>query len=74
MFGGRFPITTIIYHMKEHLRFWTPKDFDEWAKTVGLKVDATHGQFVRGDAIVKFFIKKFPKLFASQIIYECSPL
>lgn len=27
MFGGRFPITTIIYHMREHLRFWTVKDF-----------------------------------------------
>lgn len=73
MFGGRFPITTIIYHMKEHLRFWAAKDFEEWADVFGLSVTSTHGQFLGGDVIVEWFVRKFPRMFASQIIFECRP-
>ncbi|WP_341707508.1 class I SAM-dependent methyltransferase [Halopseudomonas sp.] len=70
MFGGRFPITTIVYHMREHLRFWTVKDFEQWAETFGLEVCSVQGQFSFGDDMVKFAVKKFPAYFAPQVIYE----
>lgn len=70
MFGGRFPITTIIYHMKEHLRFWTVKDFEQWADTFDLEIYSIHGQFAHGDKIAEWFTRKYPALFAAQIIYE----
>lgn len=70
MFGGRFPITTIIYHMKEHLRFWTVKDFEQWTNTFDLEIYSIHGQFAHGDRIAEWFTRKFPALFAAQIIYE----
>lgn len=70
MFGGRFPVTTILYHMKEHVRFWTVKDFQQWTDTLGLDIRSVHGQFDRGDRIVRWFVKKWPALFASQVVYE----
>ena len=70
MFGGRFPITTIIFHMKEHLRFWTPKDFRQWVETFGLQVKSSYGQFEHGDWVVEWAVRKYPEIFASQIIYE----
>lgn len=73
MFGGRFPITTIIYHMKEHLRFWTTKDFKQWAATFDLEIHAIHGQFSHGDRLVEWVTRRYPALFASQVIYELRP-
>lgn len=73
MFGGRFPITAIIYHMKEHLRFWTAKDFRQWADTFDLEIKSTHGQFARGDRLVEWAVRKHPEFFSPQIIYELCP-
>ena len=66
---GRFPVTTIIYHMKEHIRFWTFKDFTQWSATFGLKVIGFHGQTGVGFAAADVLAKRFPKLFALQVIY-----
>lgn len=70
MFGGRFPITCVYYHMKEHVRFWTVKDFHQWAEYMGLIVEDFHGQFDHGDAIVEWFVRKIPSVFADRVIYE----
>lgn len=70
MFGGRFPITSIFYHMKEHVRFWTVKDFKQWSKAMGLHIISIHGQFDQGDKLVKFVVKKWPTLFADRVVYE----
>ena len=68
--GGRFPITSIHFHMKEHIRFWTYKDFVEWTGMNGLRVVNIWGQFDKGDNIVRFFVKRFPALFATRVVYE----
>lgn len=73
MFGARFPITTIVYHMKEHVRFWTTKDFEQWSNVMGFSVKAVYGQFGRGDSIVQWCTRKYPALFAEQVIYELNP-
>jgi methionine biosynthesis protein MetW len=72
-FGGRFPVTTIIYHMKEHIRFWTVKDFHQWATYLGLEVTAYQGQMQRPDPLVRLLVRLWPSLFASQMIYELKP-
>ena len=73
MFGGRFPVTTIVYHMKEHVRFWTVKDFKQWAAAVGCKVTACAAQEGCYNPLIRFFHLRFPALFASQVIYEIIP-
>lgn len=70
MLGGRFPITAIHYHMKEHIRFWTAKDFNQWAETLDIGVKSIHGQFDHGDKIVEWFVRKHPSMFADRVIYE----
>jgi methionine biosynthesis protein MetW len=35
---GKFPIVSIIYHVKEHVRFWTHGDFLYWCKYLGFSV------------------------------------
>lgn len=66
---GRFPVTTIIFHMKEHIRFWTFKDFVQWAGTLGLEVTGFHGQTGIGSVLADKLAVRFPKLFALQVIY-----
>ena len=70
LLGGRFPITTIIYHMKEHVRFWTVSDFIYWSRIMGLNVRKCYPQIDRGDAFVRFFARLSPSLFARQVVYE----
>ncbi|MFT6793486.1 MAG: methionine biosynthesis protein MetW [Rubritalea sp.] len=62
--GGKMPNTAIVYHIKEHLRFWTVRDFHQWASHYGFKVTEYTGQ--NG-----FFglWRIFPSLFARQMIY-----
>lgn len=69
MFGGRFPVTTIVYHMKEHVRFWTVKDMRQWAKYMGMRVRSYHGQVDRPDKIVNWLARLAPGLFAAQLVY-----
>jgi methionine biosynthesis protein MetW len=72
MFGGRFPITAIVYHMKEHVRFWTVKDFYEWAAACGLHVHSHKGQVFRRDKALVWLVRTFPALFADRMVYELS--
>ncbi|HRQ65525.1 MAG TPA: methionine biosynthesis protein MetW [Xanthomonadaceae bacterium] len=73
MFGGRFPIASIVYHMKEHVRFWTVTDFREWADHLGLKVGSYYGQVDRGDGMVRWLTRRLPGLFADQLVYVLVP-
>jgi methionine biosynthesis protein MetW len=68
--GGRFPITAIMYHMKEHVRFWTVRDFHEWSVSLGLQVTNYTGQENVENPLVKCAVRVWPSLFAGQIIYE----
>jgi methionine biosynthesis protein MetW len=71
--GGRFPVTTIFYHMKEHIRFWTVKDMYQWAEYLGLRVVAHHGQFPGPGRLERWLIRRAPGLFAALMIYELVP-
>lgn len=58
---GRFPNTNCIFHVKEHVRHWTPKDFKEWVDRLGYRLVRSEGQYRRG--------RKFPGLFAKGMVY-----
>lgn len=62
--GGKMPVTAIVYHIKEHLRFWTVRDFRHWARHCGFEVTAHAGQ--NGFAGLW---RIWPSLFARQMIY-----
>ena len=64
MFAGKMPITAIVYHIREHLRFWTVSDFKYWADQMGYRVVEYHGQ--NGTL---FLWRIFPSLFAMQMTY-----
>lgn len=66
--GGKMPVTAIVYHIKEHLRFWTVRDFRHWADHCGFRVERHVGQ--NG-----FFglWRIWPSLFARQMIYVLKP-
>lgn len=66
---GRFPVTTIVFHMKEHIRFWTYRDFREWAALFGLTIGKFIGQEGSDSPLERFFMRNFPALFAAQVIY-----
>lgn len=70
---GRFPVTCIFYHMREHLRFWTVKDFVEWAPSVNLNVDSYHAQCDETGRLVSFFVRTFPALLSNRLVYRLSP-
>lgn len=71
---GRFPVTTIIYHMKEHIRFWTYRDFQQWVATFGLRIHGFYGQTGVGSRFGDYLALRAPKLFATQVIYELEPI
>ncbi len=62
--GGKAPLTAIVYHIKEHLRFWTVRDFHFWTDHCGFRIEKYVGQ--NG-----FFglWRIWPSLFARQMIY-----
>jgi methionine biosynthesis protein MetW len=62
--GGKTPVTAIVYHIREHLRFWTVRDFRHWARHCGFEVEAHSGQ--NGFAGLW---RIWPSLFARQMIY-----
>jgi len=35
---GKFPVVVIAYHIKEHIRFWTHKDFLYWCGYLGFAI------------------------------------
>ncbi len=64
MFGGKMPVTAILYHIKEHIRFWTVADFKHWADHMGYRVTAYRGQ----TGTLNLW-RWWPSLFAMQITY-----
>lgn len=70
---GRFPVTTIIFHMKEHIRFWTYKDFAQWVALFGMRIEGFYGQKGTGSRLNDAFATRLPSLFASQVIYVLRP-
>ena len=74
LFGGRFPITVIIYHVKEHIRFWTVKDFVQWAKAMQCEVADYVGQEQTSNPMHLWLMRIWPSLFAGQLVYELKPI
>ena len=62
---GRFPNTQILLHAKEHIRFWTAKDFRDWVGHFGLRVVQIEGQW--GLPFLPW--RRRPKMFAPQVVY-----
>ncbi|MBT3293886.1 MAG: methyltransferase domain-containing protein [Verrucomicrobia bacterium] len=65
MFAGKMPVTAIVHHIKEHLRFWTVADFKHWSDVMGFRIVNYYGQ--NGTL---FLWRLWPSLFAMQMIYE----
>ncbi len=62
---GRFPVTDVVLHMKEHLRFWTQKDFIDMCRYHGWKIKSVQAtEPPRG-----VLARRLPGLFARQIMY-----
>ena len=68
LLGGKMPLTIIIYHIREHIRFWTVKDFIYWADKMGFKIKKIEGQ--HGFPVLWRF---FPSLFASGVVFILEP-
>jgi SAM-dependent methyltransferase len=64
-FFGRFPTTNCVYHIKEHVRHWTPTDFREWTERLGLRV--THVEAQYGAPVLR---RAWPSLFGKGIVYR----
>lgn len=62
---GRFPNTQIKFHAKEHIRFWTVRDFVDWVEHFDLRVVSIEGQW----GLPFFPWRTRPRLFAPQLVY-----
>jgi len=63
---GRFPVTNCIYHIKEHVRHWTERDFREWVATFGLRVVRVAAQYEGGRFLP---VDRFPGLLSPGLVY-----
>lgn len=61
---GRFPVTNCVFHIKEHVRHWTPKDFADWAKAIGVRVVHQEGQY--GPPLLW---RRWPTIWAEGMVY-----
>ncbi len=67
---GRFPTTSCVMHVKEHIRFWTVRDFRQWAQHNDLRIVKIYG--VKG---VKWTPSRlWPALWASGVLYVLEPM
>ena len=62
---GRFPVTSCVFHIKEHVRFWTFKDFHEWVAHFGLRVVKAQGHI--GGALLPW--RRRPALWSAGVVY-----
>jgi 2-polyprenyl-3-methyl-5-hydroxy-6-metoxy-1,4-benzoquinol methylase len=62
---GRFPLTRVMLHVKEHVRHWTPKDFREWSEHEGLQLVKAVGDW--GTPLTPW--RLMPSLFCAGMIY-----
>lgn len=69
LLSGRFPIVVIMYHVKEHVRFWTHKDFLYWCDHLGFRVVSFRASRSCRKLSIDFG-RILPSLFAMQIVYE----
>jgi len=63
---GRFPITLVFYHMKEHIRFWTVADFRQWAQYMRLRIVEIQPENPR------LLSRISPSLFSRALIFRCA--
>lgn len=66
---GKFPVVVIVEHVKEHIRFWTLKDFLFWAHNYGYTVEKYISYAGLNFKPLYFLERMFPSLFSYQIIY-----
>lgn len=71
---GRFPVIVIAQHVKEHIRFWTHKDFIYWCNYFRFEVKDIIVSSGLGYKQLAFLEKLCPSLFAQQIIYKISEI
>ena len=62
---GRFPLTRVVLHVKEHVRHWTPRDFHDRAAHGGLVMVKTVGDW--GTPLTPWRV--MPSLFCAGMIY-----
>jgi len=63
---GRFPITNCIFHIKEHVRHWTKRDFVEWVGHFGLRVVRVAPQYPG----IRFLPwRRYPGLLSAGLVY-----
>lgn len=63
---GRFPVT-YISDPREHLRFWSVKDFIWWSSALGLPKPTVRG--LRGKPDIIALPRRWPSLWASEVVY-----
>lgn len=66
---GRFPVTNCIYHVKEHVRHWTERDFREWVDHMGWRVDQVAAQYAGGRFLP---VDRYPGLLSPGLTYVLS--
>ncbi len=71
---GRFPLVVIKQHVKEHIRFWTNKDFIYWAHHQGYKVDKVVVTSGMGIKLLVPLERMMPSLFGNQILYKLTKI
>lgn len=71
LLGGRFPLVSIQQHVKEHIRFWTLKDFIYWAGYHNYTVDKVIVASWKQNLVTKI-ARLAPGLLANQLIYKIS--
>jgi methionine biosynthesis protein MetW len=76
LIGGRMPVTSIIFHMREHIRFWTVKDFIQWSGVLGFEVKSISSAYMSESLqwLNKTLVRWSPGLFGRQMVYELEPL
>ena len=67
---GRFPLT-YISDPREHIRFWTTKDFLDWSSWLGFTKPQVIG--LRGKIKILGLPSKWPSLWASDVVYRFIP-
>jgi len=70
MLFGRFPVT-YISDPREHLRYWSVKDFIYWSYKLGFQKPDVLG--LRGKPGIFKLPAKCPSMFASEVVYRFKP-
>jgi methionine biosynthesis protein MetW len=63
---GRFPVTNCIFHIKEHVRHWTERDFREWVEHFDMRVVSVTAQYPGGRFLP---VERYPGLLSPGLAY-----